>query len=104
MSKILSRITLGIIAFLSIPSLMLVTNAVATPKIHHFTIIAPPTAKVGEAIDVTVEAKDKDDKIITDYLGSIWFSSDTDFGATMPAQGRTVQFKESDNGSLKLSK
>ena len=55
-------------------------------------------------MDITVEAKDKDDKIITSYKGSVYFQSDTDFGATIPAQGRSVSFKESDNGSLKLSK
>lgn len=55
-------------------------------KIDHFTVIASPTAVVGEAIDVTVEAKDKDDKIITAYRGSIFFQSDTDFGASLPAQ------------------
>lgn len=57
-----------------------------TGKIHHFSIIAPPSAKVGEAIDITVEAKDKDDKTLTAYRGSIFFQSDTDFGATIPAQ------------------
>lgn len=75
-----------------------------TGKIHHFTIIAPPTAKVGEAIDITVEAKDKDDKLMTGYRGSVYFQSETDFGATIPAAGRSVQFTEANNGSLKLSK
>lgn len=103
MHKIFSRILVGVAAFLSIP--LILTAADAVPgKIHHFTIVAPPTAKVGEAIDITVEAKDKDDRIITTYRGSVFFQSDTDFGATIPAQGRSVQFKESDNGSLKLSK
>lgn len=36
-------------------------------KIHHFSIITVPTAKVGEAIDVTVEARDKDDKVLPSY-------------------------------------
>ena len=66
--------------------------------------LAPATAKIGEAIDVTVEAKDKDDKIIPTYRGSIYFNSDTDFGASVPAQGKAMQFKESDNGILKTSK
>ncbi len=81
-----------------------VDSPAASWKIHHFSIIAPPSAKVGEAIDITVEAKDKDDKTLTAYRGSIFFQSDTDFGATIPAQGKAIQFKESDNGVLKISK
>jgi hypothetical protein len=41
---------------------------------------------------------------MTSYRGSIFFNVETDFGATLPAQGRAIQFKESDNGVLKLSK
>ena len=74
------------------------------PKIHHFNIITVPTTKENEAIDVTVEAKDKDDKTITNYRGSVFFQSTSDFTATLPAQGKSMQFKESDNGVLKLSK
>ncbi len=74
------------------------------PKIHHFNIITSPTTKENEAIDVTVEAKDKDDRTITNYRGSVFFQSTSDFTATLPAQGKSIQFKESDNGVLKLSK
>jgi hypothetical protein len=103
MTSFFRNFLLGIVGFMSAAHLVLAVDG--TPgKIHHFTIIAPPTAKVGEAIDVTVEAKDKDDKIITNYRGSIFFQSDTDFGATIPAQGKAIQFKESDNGVLKISK
>ncbi len=55
-------------------------------KIHHFTILAPSTVKVGEAFDITVEARDKNNNIIPTYRGSVFFQSDTDFGATIPAQ------------------
>lgn len=55
-------------------------------KIHHFKLIGPPTAKVGEAIDVTVEAQDKDGKVVTTYKGSGYFDCQTDYGATYPAQ------------------
>ncbi|GAB0175297.1 MAG: hypothetical protein HHAS10_11760 [Candidatus Altimarinota bacterium] len=79
-------------------------NTQATPKIHHFSIITVPTTKVGEAIDVTVEARDKDDKVFTGYRGSIFFQSDTDFGASLPAQGKAIQFKENDNGVKTFSK
>lgn len=72
-------------------------------KIHHYTLSAPASAKVGEAITISVEAKDQADKVITDYRGSIFFQSSTDFGAILPAQGRSVTFKESDSGVIKLS-
>lgn len=101
MRKILALV-LSFSLLLSIDSSL--SAADTTAKIHHFSLIAPPTAKSGEAIDITVEAKDKDDKVITDYRGSVYFSTDTDFGATIPAQGKAVTFNESDNGSKKLSK
>ncbi len=105
MKTFLSRLLIGIVGLTSMPAILIWADAGWTPgKIHHFTIIAPATAKVGEAIDVTVEAKDKDDKIIPTYRGSIYFNSDTDFGASVPAQGKAMQFKESDNGVLKTSK
>ncbi len=97
-------ISLLLTAMLSLGIVVWVSAEDAPGKIHHFAIIAPPTAKVWEAIDITVEARDKDDKVISGYRGSVYFSSETDFGATIPAQGRAVAFKESDNGVLKLSK
>lgn len=51
-----------------------------------------------------MEARDKDDKIIPSYNGSVYFQSTTDFGATLPAQGKSVQFKTSDNGAITISK
>lgn len=107
MKKIFSQLLVAIIGISAIPTLLIAADAVApttTGKIHHFTIIAPPSAKVGEAIDITVEARDKDDKVLPTYRGSLFFQSETDFGATIPAQGKAVQFKESDNWVLKISK
>jgi hypothetical protein len=107
MKKFFSQLLVALIAVATLPAWLMAADALpggTAGKIHHFTIIAPPSAKVGEAIDVTVEAKDKDDKVLTNYRGSIFFQSDTDFGATIPAQGKAVQFKESDNGVLKISK
>ncbi len=87
MKSIISRFLIGLIGLLSLSAPLLAVDSPSTPgKIHHFSIIAPASAKVGEAIDITVEAKDKDDKTLTNYRGSIFFQSDTDFGAVIPAQ------------------
>lgn len=65
-------------------------------KIHHFTLTTPDSAKTGEAIDVTVEARDKDDKVISTYHGSVFFQAPSDFNATLPSQGKAILFTESD--------
>lgn len=72
-------------------------------KIDHFALIGADSTKVGEAIDITVEARDKDDKVIPTYRGSIFFQA-SDYNATLPSQGKAIQFAESDNGVKKLSK
>ncbi len=66
-------------------------------------IIAPTTARVGEAIDITVRAIDKDHKIVTTYRGSIIFNTDN-IGDVIPAPGKTVAFIADDNGEKKFSK
>jgi hypothetical protein len=107
MKKIFSRLLIALIGLSALPAWLIAADAVSPTtagKIHHFTIIAPPSAKVWEAIDITVEARDKDDKVIQTYRGSLFFQSETDFWATIPAQGKAVQFKESDNWVLKISK
>lgn len=38
-----------------------------TQKINHYTLSAPVSAKVGEAITITVEARDQADKVISNY-------------------------------------
>ena len=72
-------------------------------KIHHFAVIGPDSTKVGEAIDITVEARDKDDKVIPTYRGSVFFQA-SDYNATLPSQGKAIQFSEGDKGVKKLSK
>ncbi len=102
MKKIISFLLAGVFSAGLLSNTLFAADALQ--KIHHFNIITAPTTKENEAIDVTVEAKDKDDKTITTYRGSVFFQSTSDFTATLPAQGRSIQFKESDNGVLKLSK
>ncbi|MBP6981342.1 hypothetical protein KBB25_00990, partial [Candidatus Gracilibacteria bacterium] len=102
MKKLLSLLSVCVFLIGSFGASVLAADT--AQKIHHFTIIAPPTTKVGQAIDIKVEARDKDDKIIPSYNGSVYFQSTTDFGATLPAQGKSVQFKTSDNGAITISK
>lgn len=66
-------------------------------------IIAPTTAKVWEAIDITVRAIDKDHKVVTSYRGSIIFNTDN-IGDVIPAPWKTVAFIADDNGEKKFSK
>ncbi len=73
------------------------------PKIHHFTLIGVDTIKIGEAMDITVEARDKDDKVIPTYKGSVFFQA-SDYNATLPSQGKAIQFSEVDKWVKKLSK
>ncbi len=54
-------------------------------------------------MDITVEARDKDDKIIPTYKGSIFFQA-SDYNATLPSQGKAIQFSDVDKGVKKLSK
>lgn len=84
-------------------SLMTWAAETTTQKIDHFALIGVDSTKVGEAIDITVEARDKDDKVIPTYRGSIFFQA-SDYNATLPSQGKAIQFTEGDSGIKKLSK
>lgn len=66
-------------------------------------IIAPTTARVGEAIDITLRAVDKDNNTVPSYRGSVIFNTDN-IGDTIPAPGKTVAFTADDNGEKKFSK
>ena len=75
----------------------------ATTNATRIEIVAPTTARVGEAIDVTLRAVDKDNKTVTNYLGSVIFNTDN-IGDTIPAPWKTVTFTANDNGEKKFSK
>lgn len=68
-----------------------------------FEIIAPTTAVVGEAFDVTVKALDSNNQIATDYRGSIVFTTDW-LPDTLPMPGRPIVFTEEDQWEKKFSK
>lgn len=60
-----------------------------------FEVIAPTTAKVNEAIDVTIRAIDAEKKVVEDYKGSIIFVS-KNFGDVIPSQGKSITFSAED--------
>jgi phosphotransferase system HPr-like phosphotransfer protein len=66
-------------------------------------ITAPATTRVGEAIDITIRAVDKDKKTVTSYRGSVIFNTDN-IGDIYPAPGKTVTFMPDDKGEKKFSK
>lgn len=75
----------------------------ATSTATQIEITAPTTARVGEAIDISLRAIDKDNKTVTAYRGSVIFNTDN-IGDTIPAPGKTVAFTADDNGEKKFSK
>ncbi|MBP9780290.1 hypothetical protein KBD33_06790, partial [Candidatus Gracilibacteria bacterium] len=71
--------------------------------VTQFEVIIPPTARMNEAIDVTIRAVDSDKKVVTGYRGSIIFVPES-FGDTVPMPGKSIAFTAEDNGEKKFSK
>lgn len=99
----MKKIFSSILALLLVSSSALPVAFSATTNATRIEIMAPTTARVGEAIDVTLRAVDKDNKTVTNYLGSVIFNTDN-IGDTIPAPGKTVTFTANDNGEKKFSK
>ncbi len=100
MKKILS----WFITFFCISSILSpIVALAATSSAVQLEIIAPTTAIVGEAFDVTVRAVDRDNKIVPTYRGSVIFSTDNIWD-TIPAPGKAVTFTADENGEKKISK
>ena len=95
---LLGCITLLVSCFI-VPDLAVAASGTVTG----FEIIAPTTAVVNEAIDITVRAVDKDKKTVTNYRGSIIFDSDN-FGDNIPSPGKAIAFTAENNGEIKFSK
>lgn len=97
--KILAAVSVLFIAF---PTTSLVmAQGTTTPE--KFIIEAPTTAKTGEAIDVTVKAVDKNNAVVTDYRGSIFFVSRWLLD-TLPSPARPIPFTAEHQGVIKFSK
>jgi hypothetical protein len=77
--------------------------AADTPTVQ-FEITAPTTAKVNEAIDITVRAIDKDKKTTANYRGSIIFVPTNNFWDVIPMQWKAIPFTNEDNWQKIFSK
>jgi hypothetical protein len=99
MNRIISLIAIACISLQGMSPLV-VHGATTAVRLE---ISAPTTTRVGEAIDITVRAMDKDSKVVTSYRGSVIFSTDN-VGDIVPAPGKTVTFAADDNGEKKFSK
>lgn len=74
-------------------------------NIHHFNVKVNPTkVTVGEAIDLTIDAVDKNDEIITDYEWTILIFSESDKLAEFPnsIEDNTFTFWKSNEWTVKF--
>ncbi len=71
--------------------------------IDHFNVtLSPSIIKSGEALDLSIEAVDKNDNVVKDYVGNILVFSETDSEADFPTVLRdsSYQFEIADEGSV----
>lgn len=84
----------------SISPINFVSAASDTVKLE---IVSQDTTRVGEALDVTVRAVDKQGNTVTSYRGSIIFNTDN-IADTVPSPGKTITFTPDMNGEKTFSK
>ena len=90
-------------ALLSLAFLLPHPAVFAAGKVAKFSLTVNQSAKVGEALDLTVKALDKDGGTVADYAGTVYVTVDNDSKATLPyAEGYT--FVAADQGSKTFSK
>jgi len=67
-------------------------------------ILGKEEAKVGEALDITISAVDKNGKIVTDYMGDILVFSESDAQAEFPNDlaENSYSFTAVNEGSVKF--
>ncbi len=73
--------------------------------IDHFEVrLEPKDAKVWEALDLTIEAVDKNNAIVSDYNWIILIFSESDPEAELPSvlEENTYTFSDSDQWKIKL--
>lgn len=73
--------------------------------IDHFEVLVEPTkSQVGETVDITIEAKDSDNKKVNDYKGTIIIFSETEKDAEFPneLQDNTYEFTNENQGTVKF--
>lgn len=77
----------------------------AFAAIDHFNVTIDPTsAQVGEALDITIEAMDKSNEVVTDYIGTILVFSESDSEAEFPNEldENSYEFKSADQWVIKF--
>ena len=90
-------------ALLSLAFLLPQPAVFAAGKVAKFSLTVNQSAKVGEALDLTVKALDKDGGTVADYAGTVYVTVDNDSKATLPyAEGYT--FVSADQGAKTFSK
>lgn len=90
-------------ALLSLAFLLPHPVVFAAGKVAKFSLTVNQSAKVGEALDLTVKALDKDGGTVADYAGTVYVTVDNDSKATLPyAEGYT--FVAADQGAKTFSK
>jgi len=86
-------------------SLILVSQWFAAGPVDYFEVIlGKEEAKVGEALDITISAVDKNGKIVTDYMGDILVFSESDAQAEFPNDlaENSYSFTAVNEGSVKF--
>jgi hypothetical protein len=92
-----------ILTFLA--STMFSFSSVFAAWIDHFEVqLSPNTAEVGEAVDLTIEAVDKNNTVIKDYDGTILIFSESDPEAELPSalEENTYTYSLSDEWVIKF--
>lgn len=80
-------------------------SSVFAADVDHFEVeLNPETAKVWEALDLTIKAVDKNNAVVTDYTWTVLIFSDTNQEATLPIvlKENTYTFKPSEQWVVKF--
>ncbi|MCD5375107.1 hypothetical protein LR010_01480 [Candidatus Gracilibacteria bacterium] len=86
-------------------SLSCFSSSFAAGALDHFEVVLGKTeAKVGEALDITISAVDKNNEIITDYSGDVLVFSESDAQAEFPSDlaENSYSFTAANEGSVKF--
>ncbi|NVP17582.1 hypothetical protein HUU51_02585 [Candidatus Gracilibacteria bacterium] len=78
-------------------------TSVLAASVDHFNItLSPSSAKTGEALDLTIEAVDKNSVTVNDYNGVVLIFSESDPEAELPIvlEENTYTFKAADQGKI----
>ncbi|PZM85058.1 hypothetical protein DLH72_02275 [Candidatus Gracilibacteria bacterium] len=89
----------------SFTSLFLSVAYVFAAEVDHFEVeLSPKNAKVGESLDLTIKAVDKNNTVVTDYNGTVLIFSNSNPDASMPIilKDSTYKFQEADQGVVKF--